>query len=435
MCLAPVIIKNPNYQTDRLKSLYPSLAKSIAEFKDVEHSHLLVPCGKCKECTFSKQNNYLQKAYFESRHSLLYMVTLTYSNDAIPSFVSSNPEIGRVCYPLQKDVADMFKRIRRHNLFGVPFKYFGVSEYGSSRMRPHFHLLLAIPKPYTNELDNVRYGKSMESVISRVFRSQWKRNIALNAMGKTNTRKPIWQACSLFYGRYIRGKWNTTFDCHLVVEDNEYMSKDNKYNGVKRYSSDNVSFYVTKYILKEDERITRLLTKLSYTDKENYKKYASKIKPSIFMSHDFGSLQSSDFPLIRKYVQLGLDDPDCLNPMFIGCDGKLYNCGRFLKSQMIKNHLMTIEEQTIFDKRRLAFVLGLSAKIELSDDELIAEYNRRQRLLVKRPGLMSQLREKHDISSTFLEMDVPVNSFVDYYVKDSEKPVYVDLPMNFNDFQ
>lgn len=364
----------------------------------------------------------------------MYMVTLTYSNESIPYFVSSNPEIGKVCYPLQKDVADMFKRIRRNNLFGSEFKYFGVSEYGGKRMRPHFHILIAIPKIYTNEKDNETYGRSMEAVISRVLRCQWKRNIALNAKGKVNTRKPIWQSCSLFVGRLVRGKWKKSFDCHFV----EPRAYETDKKTLKRYISDDVSFYVTKYILKEDDRINKLVTKLMYTDKENYTKYASKMTPRVFMSHDFGSLVADDKPLIRKYIALGLNDKSCLNPMFVGANGNLYNCGRFLLRQMVKHKFITIDEQAIFAKRRLAFVLGLTDTIELSDDDLIAEYNRKQRLMVKRPALMRQLRDKHTLSSDYLDMDISLNSFVDYYVSADEMPVvneelplgsaYFDLP-------
>ena len=63
-----------------------------------------------------------------------YFVTLTYNTEKVPitrnGFMSLH----------KKDLQDYFKRLRK--ISSLKLKYYAVGEYGSKKMRPHYHLIL-----------------------------------------------------------------------------------------------------------------------------------------------------------------------------------------------------------------------------------------------------------------------------------------------------
>lgn len=125
MCISPVSIENPNFgRHDR-----------FAFMKDTVSRRINVPCGVCPECVQHRQLQFVQRLQMEELVNHLFFCTLTYNNDCLPNVGTSTGYSIR--YADVSDVQNMMKRLRKRNAFGRPFRYFGVSELGSKRGRPH----------------------------------------------------------------------------------------------------------------------------------------------------------------------------------------------------------------------------------------------------------------------------------------------------------
>lgn len=383
MCVSPVSIPNPNCWSAGSRQRFSGLFSRLSEIKDTHSMRISVPCGKCPECTFVRQNNIAQKVYFESLHNDLYFLTLTYKPEMRPYFVSSEPSIGKVECLRPRDVALMFKRIRKNNLFGEPFKYLGVGEFGSKSFLPHYHVILSFPKTCSNPALNKHYAVERVYKLSNVIKSQWKTNVGFSS------KKPIWRYNSLFHSKIVRGVRKSPFDLH-------YIDCGSSSNGFS-----DVSYYVTKYILKENSRLEKLKRKLDLMDHDCFVSNCKFLTPRVFQSHGFGSLVPSDKPLVRSMVSFGLRDTSACSPLFYGSDGKYYPCGSFIFNQMIKLRFITLDEQLVFAKRKLAFCLSVQSNSDLS---IFYEYKRDIEKLVKQQAVRSYLCAKHDISSDFLEV-------------------------------
>lgn len=125
MCISPNRIPNPNYH----------IYNAGTKYKDTESSHINVPCGVCPECVAVRQMSYIQRLQMEELTNHLFFCTLTYNDEMLPYVGCSNGYVIR--YADVGDVQKMIKRLRKSNAFGRPFRYFGVSELGSKKGRPH----------------------------------------------------------------------------------------------------------------------------------------------------------------------------------------------------------------------------------------------------------------------------------------------------------
>lgn len=124
MCISPIRIRNPNFGINNVGTKY----------KDTVSAFINVPCGHCSECVSVRQMGYVQRLQLESVKNHMFFCTLTYNNESMP-YLSVN---GRnIRYADVSDVQKMIKRLRKSNVFGRPFRYFGVSELGSLKGRPH----------------------------------------------------------------------------------------------------------------------------------------------------------------------------------------------------------------------------------------------------------------------------------------------------------
>lgn len=94
-----------------------------------------VPCGRCPNCKRNRVNAWVFRLREEERvSSSSYFVTLTYHTDCVP--ITDNGFMS-----LKKsDFQDFMKRLR--HLTDNKLKYYAVGEYGSTRWRPHYHMIL-----------------------------------------------------------------------------------------------------------------------------------------------------------------------------------------------------------------------------------------------------------------------------------------------------
>lgn len=299
MCISPIQIKNPNYGLS-LED-FPGLA-----YKDRTSLYINVPCGTCSECISTRQSGFVQRVQMEGKENYLFFVTLTYNNEMIPRLTDST---GRTYqYADVKDVADMFKRIRKYNAFGRSFKYVGVIELGTKKGRPHFHLLLSLPKMKSDDVFDVL---SLEKTLYDTIKSQWVRNVAISKCKdgsiRANTRKPKYVPLFTYKKKCLNGRIYTNYDCHLIRDK---FGDD---------GSASVGYYVCKYMLKPSKFVkSRYVQIFNELPPEEAKYVWSKVKTRSFRSLNFGANRSAlafIHDCIDKSLNDGYEFPQYFNPV------------------------------------------------------------------------------------------------------------------------
>lgn len=96
-----------------------------------------VPCGQCLECRLQQTRMWSDRCVLEAKNSPFnYFVTLTYDDDHIPFNGSLNPK------DIEQFINLLRKYFKRKLKFDGKIKYFLSGEYGSTSLRPHFHIIL-----------------------------------------------------------------------------------------------------------------------------------------------------------------------------------------------------------------------------------------------------------------------------------------------------
>lgn len=117
----------------------------------------LVPCGKCEFCKANKRNEWcgrLKAEHLASKFALF--CTFTYSDDNLPICeVDVSGERKKKAFPDKKGFQRFLKRLRKSIGF-EKLRYFAISEYGETTMRPHAHAIFFFRDV---ELDKVLYDK------------------------------------------------------------------------------------------------------------------------------------------------------------------------------------------------------------------------------------------------------------------------------------
>ena len=133
------------------------LIKRLGE--DEYASELFVPCGKCYACLQNKQQDWVNRMLEEEKHSKgAYFLTLTYDDVYLPHMYTNSfggySENYSVVYPYtaedsptlrKKDLQNFMKRLRKH----IKCRFFGCGEYGSTTVRPHYHICLFTLSDYS----------------------------------------------------------------------------------------------------------------------------------------------------------------------------------------------------------------------------------------------------------------------------------------------
>lgn len=95
-----------------------------------------VPCGKCIGCLSDKRKMWSYRIQEEIKTcNRSYFLTLTYDEEHCPKNDKGEMIVRR------KDVTNFFKRLRKNNPY-YNIRYFGCSEYGDARKRPHYHIII-----------------------------------------------------------------------------------------------------------------------------------------------------------------------------------------------------------------------------------------------------------------------------------------------------
>ena len=100
-----------------------------------------VNCGKCEYCRKIWLNDWATRLQMQKQISYLTIcMTLTYNDDNLP-YINGVPALSK------DDIQKFFKRVRKETskLYpNVSYQYFISGEYGSSYLRPHYHLILFV---------------------------------------------------------------------------------------------------------------------------------------------------------------------------------------------------------------------------------------------------------------------------------------------------
>lgn len=92
---------------------------------------ILLPCGKCLNCSFDRSRDWAVRSYHESITSRqAEFITLTYNDEHLPE--------NNWCD--KTEIPKFMKRFRKN--IGANCKYLGVQEYGSKNGRAHYHIIL-----------------------------------------------------------------------------------------------------------------------------------------------------------------------------------------------------------------------------------------------------------------------------------------------------
>lgn len=106
----------------------------IRRFENIQK--VFLPCGKCIQCLNSRSKSWEVRSSLELlNYKDACCLTLTYDDSHLPLF-------GKLKY---KDVQDFLKRLRKD--IKKPIKYMCSGEYGGTKTRPHYHIIIFGYKP------------------------------------------------------------------------------------------------------------------------------------------------------------------------------------------------------------------------------------------------------------------------------------------------
>lgn len=140
------------------------LGNSMVFYNSIE-----IPCGHCIGCKLDYSLDWAMRIVCEaSLYDSNYFVTLTYGDDCLP-------KDGLVS---KRDLQLFNKKVR--NKYGDGVRFFGCGEYGSKKLRPHYHVIY-FNLPLT---DLVPFGKNREGdnyYFSQELTDLWKKGFVLVA--------------------------------------------------------------------------------------------------------------------------------------------------------------------------------------------------------------------------------------------------------------
>lgn len=137
MCKQQILVKNPSRMyVDGLSDMF-----------------LRVPCGHCKECLKSMQDDWFVRALFEFKRvkalgGSCWFPTLSYNNANLPYYEDEENNFSCVCFNRKhlKNFRDKLRvYLRRKGYVPDGIRYIIVPEFGGKKGRPHYHALLFVP--------------------------------------------------------------------------------------------------------------------------------------------------------------------------------------------------------------------------------------------------------------------------------------------------
>lgn len=129
MCVKriPIKIRKPQ----EMKHSWKIPDYMLKDWENKQYSELLVKCGRCYDCKQERIRNWTYKIFLESmNYNKKCFITLTYKN-VRPNKNQLN----------KKELQNFIKRLRKH-IEPEKIKIFTSGEYGETKGRPHYHLII-----------------------------------------------------------------------------------------------------------------------------------------------------------------------------------------------------------------------------------------------------------------------------------------------------
>jgi len=239
-----------------------------------------VPCGKCPPCMKRRTSGWSFRLVKEGdiSNSALF-VTLTYDTKYVP--ITKKGYL-TLC---KDDVQRFFKRLRK--LTNEKIKYFIVGEYGTQKMRPHYHIILfnanreMIARAWAKdgrELGSIFIGDVSEASIGYTLKYMQKPGKI--PIHQNDDRQKEFQLMSKGLGKsYLTQKmikWHKD-----DLEQRMYIPmKDGKKIAMPRYYKDKM------YSESEKNRIARRMERVGEElDSELHKKYGENVFSELAKIH------------------------------------------------------------------------------------------------------------------------------------------------------
>lgn len=273
MCINPVSIPNPYLKRKIYRSEMGQLVETDPRLYD--HAPFVeVPCGKCAECRNTYYNSILQRCIVESQSSYLYFVTLTYDNKHVPSITLPGGQT--IYYSDYTHIQNMFKRMRANEVIDRDYRYICVTDYGSAKNRPHFHLLIFVAK---KDGDTLVTPYHYENLLFTYLQIYFAKNVGTRKQPKYEklftyaVRRSSAGVKTNYFVKYVsieRDFSHTITDSTTLVKTVRYLI------GYMNKSS------------KFDEHVADLLAPLLYTDQILYSKLSRLLRTQVRYSKGLG---------------------------------------------------------------------------------------------------------------------------------------------------
>lgn len=166
-----------------------------------------IACGQCMECRLNKARDKANQLMLEKKNwteDTCWFITLTYSDEWLPTHTSVNKETGEKIEGIslsKKDAQNFIKKLRRHyeyhnQLIGI--RYFLCGEYGSQFGRPHYHLIV-----FNLPLDQKQLVTYKDENGNRIWKHAELQKIWNK--GFVSVGRVTWESCC-YVARYITKK-------------------------------------------------------------------------------------------------------------------------------------------------------------------------------------------------------------------------------------
>lgn len=153
-CERPVTIDDPRY-----RPIYDRFGQNIYKIQ--------VPCRSCAACQANHRKMWFFRLKVESNKCISsFCVTLTYNECDIPEYVPDSSGTFRY-HPIKYSDVQLFNKRLRKAL--GPFRFFAVCEYGSEKLRPHYHICYFYDRPidyqeFTNKVFDLWFPQTRITV-------------------------------------------------------------------------------------------------------------------------------------------------------------------------------------------------------------------------------------------------------------------------------
>lgn len=125
-----------------------ALCDAKVERKDYK-KYDIIPCGKCLGCFLEKARDKavqlsLEKMNPEYKSNECWFITLTYEDEYLPIHTYENEETGEQYSGASTELRDLQNWIKkiRDNHPDKNIRYMAAREYGSTTLRPHYHIII-----------------------------------------------------------------------------------------------------------------------------------------------------------------------------------------------------------------------------------------------------------------------------------------------------